>query len=289
MKSNSIGPLNPTNIIDKVAKVSWPFIIGFLLFGFSLLGLTDWLKSPISFLFDPIEYYGNSAATSIKNIGNLVISISTLHKDNNDLEVENAKLLSENELYEILYQENLALKQELNFGSENSNKIEGTVLNYDTAGYLTVNIGSDEGIKKDQIVTLGNIYIGRVAQVLKGQSKIRLPNNPDSILEVGVGRSFELTSSVEELKNDYTQILKKIIHGVMEGSSEGIKILNITNKSDVKVGDYVVVNDEKVGEILIVGIVSEVSTDPTLPEKVVFLSPIINYEELTYLFIEKND
>lgn len=55
--------------------------------------------------------------------------------------------------------------------------------------------------------------------------------------------------------------------------------------SGVENGDTVVVNDSKVGENLIVGTVVGLSEDPATTTKTGYVSPAVDYYDLTNLFI----
>jgi cell shape-determining protein MreC len=76
---------------------------------------------------------------------------------------------------------------------------------------------------------------------------------------------------------------------VVSGSSDGIRIENIGMNSGVENGDIVVVNDSKVGENLVLGTVVGLSEDPATTTRTGYVSPAVDYYDLTNVFIRIDD
>jgi len=251
----------------------------------SLVGAFNWLKTPLLFAFEPFYYYGNKTGIDTKEVFTFLGEVGDLKRKNENLYQENLLLVSENILYQTLEQENVALIEQLNLGSTENKIVEAGVTYFDPSGYLLINMGREEGIKEGDIVSIGNIYIGRVVQVSLGISKIRTPLSSESILQVEITKKVSAEDNVKQLSSTIDRIQKDIVHSVIKGSALGIVAEDIKLGEDVKIGDYVIVNDEKVGRFLIAGQLEEIINDPTQPELSAFVRPLINYEELTFVFV----
>jgi len=252
---------------------------------FSLFGAFDWLRTSFVFTFEPFYYYGNRIGNSTKEAFKFFGEIGHLKEKNDELYQDNILMISENALYKTLEQENIVLKEELNLGDITKKKLEAGVTYFDPSGYLLINMGTQDGVDEGDIVSIGNLYIGRVVQSSFGVSKIRTALSSDSILQVEITRKVSIEDNLEQLSSTFDQIQKNIVHSVIKGSARGIIAEDIKLGADIKSGDYVIVNDEKVGDFLIIGQLEEISDDPTQPELSASVHPIINYEELTYVFI----
>jgi len=73
--------------------------------------------------------------------------------------------------------------------------------------------------------------------------------------------------------------------GVMNGSVEGIKVETITMNSDVSDGDIVFVTDSSVGEMLVLGYVVGLSSNPASISRTCFVSTIVDYDTLSKVFV----
>lgn len=208
-----------------------------------------------------------------------------MQSENSRLKEENAQLIAENSLFQNLQQEYLALQSETKLGNKENKKYEALITNFDPSGYLVVNLGYADGIKEDDIAVLGSIYVGRVVQVERNFSKIRTPLSQNSVLQIEVSPMFLENDSQEQLALTYQSVNKDVVHGVMSGTPNGIIVEDVLQRALVKRGDSVIVNDSKIGMLLMIGSVSEIDTDVAKADKQLSIDPVINYEELTYIYI----
>ncbi|GAB4164009.1 MAG: hypothetical protein Fur003_6390 [Candidatus Dojkabacteria bacterium] len=256
----------------------------------NLIRLTALLTPVLYFIFVPATYLGNKSGTYVKNIGETIREIRDLRNANNKLRMENYELKAQSELIDQLLQRNISLEKELLLGNKKMKKVEAEVIKYDPSGYLTLNLGSEDGVQKEDVVVLGNLYIGRVVQVQPSSSKVILPINVSSVLEVDIHKNKEYESkNLTEIQKLYTTPERKGVRGATRGVSSGIMIENIAKTSKVAKDDIVIINDLKVGQLLLLGKLGEVDNDPTKTEASAEVKTIVNYEELTYLFIYLND
>jgi rod shape-determining protein MreC len=270
---------------NGLSNNQWIAIITVIVITSSLIGVLNIVKTPLLFVFEPFYYYGNQVGSNVRDTFSFLGEIGDLKSENENLTQENILLISENALYLNLKQENIALQKELELGDISVEKVEASVTSFDPSGYLLLNVGSKEKIKEGDVVSLGNTYIGRVVQVSYGVSKVRTALSSDSILQIEITRKVSIEDNVEELGSTFDRIQKEIVHSVIKGTALGIIAEDIKLGEDVKEGDYAIVNDEKVGAFLVVGQLEDITDDPTQPDLSAYVKPIVNYEELTYVFV----
>jgi rod shape-determining protein MreC len=270
---------------NGLSNNQWIAIITVIVIISSLIGVLNIVKTPLLFVFEPFYYYGNQMGSNVRDTFSFLGEIGDLKSENENLTQENILLTSENALYLNLKQENIALQKELELGDISVEKVEASVTSFDPSGYLLLNVGSKENIKEGDVVSLGNTYIGRVVQISYGVSKVRTALSSDSILQIEITRKVSIEDNVEELGSTFDRIQKEIVHSVIKGTALGIIAEDIKLGEDVKEGDYAIVNDEKVGAFLVVGQLEDITDDPTQPDLSAYVKPIVNYEELTYVFV----
>ena len=111
---------------------------------------------------------------------------------------------------------------------------------------------------------------------------VKLPISNSSYLQVVILKTKEGQDFGEYLKS---KVLSK---GVLNGTSKGIVIENISVNSSVEDGDIVFINDSKVSDFLVLGYVVGVTNNPASTSRTCFVSPIIDYDQLTKVFIKTN-
>jgi cell shape-determining protein MreC len=130
-----------------------------------------------------------------------------------------------------------------------------------------------DDVRKGDIAVLGEAFVGIVVETGQYNSKIRLPISKSSFLEAYILPSNSGSSQ------------KILSRAVVSGSSDGIRIENIGMNSGVENGDIVIVNDEKVGDNLVLGTVVGLSEDPATTTRTGYVSPAIDYFDLINIFL----
>lgn len=263
----------------KFTKMMGLFITAFVLVILNLNVLDPLVSKSISFLFSPIIYTSSSFGDKVEQNITSLVGFLKLSKENNELKVENSILKAENLSITLLIEENASLRKELDLGNREAALIKAEVMKVNEIGdldSLTINLGEKDGVKEGDVAKLGNQYIGIVSKVNETTSRIKLPNNSGSFLEVEIIRK----------EKDNTKIKGS---GVAIGSLYEIIIENILNESDVEIGDPVILVDERIGDLLLLGTIQEVLDDPTATGKKARVKSLIDYRELSYLFIERQN
>ncbi len=255
------------------------FSIVLVLLGQTALG--DRIKYPFSYIFSPIHVYGSNVGKGVNNWKEALIDASSYIKEFNDMKEEIARLKVENSEKLLDYNEYLSLKEQSTFVVNEGKYIQAKIISNNMEGSILINIGKENGVEIGDIVILGRVYIGMISDVSLYSSRVRLPLNPSSSFEVIV-----LPNSVDLNKENRIDSMVKST-GVVIGKSDNILIENMGINSEVKDGDFVLIRDSRVGDILVLGTLLGVSNNPASTNKSGFVSPIFDYGNILNVYILK--
>lgn len=255
------------------------FSIVLVLLGQTVLG--DRIKYPFSYIFSPIHVYGSNAGKRVYNWKEALIDASSYIDEFNDMKEEIAKLKVENSEKLLDYDEYLSLKEQSAFIIDEGKYIQAKIISNTEEDSILINVGKDEGIEVGDVVILGRVYIGMVSDVTLYSSRVRLPLNPSSSFEAVV-----LPGSIDLNKENRIDSLVKSI-GVVIGKSDNILIENLGINADVKDGDFVLIRDSRVGDVLVLGTLVGVSNNPASTSKSGFVSPIFDYGNILNVYVLK--
>jgi rod shape-determining protein MreC len=263
---------------SKEENKSWissllAFVLSILLLFLSSIGWLNWAKDSISFVLDPIYTTSSSWSRNIKEFSNTLFNISDFRHQYNQMKIDIAQLEINNLAYTELKNENNDLKKQLELKDSSDTYIQAKVLDHIESDYLLVNVGLQDDVRKGDIAVLGEAFVGIVVETGQYNSKIRLPISKSSFLEAYILPSNSGSSQ------------KILSRAVVSGSSDGIRIENIGMNSGVENGDIVIVNDEKVGDNLVLGTVVGLSEDPATTTRTGYVSPAIDYFDLINIFL----
>lgn len=263
------------------------FTIIVILFGGILLSLdeanvTNFIRYPISYSMEPIFMTGEGLGKGISSYFKNFVNLRDIVEENERLKVQ----IAENEIGDASYLEILAenelLKKQLGLKNKDREYVMGNVLKSDSIDYLLIDEGTKSGIQVGDVAVVGNFFVGVVEYADELGSRIKLPTNNNSYLGVSILKYDESKALDGYLKN------KVISRGVMNGSAEGIKIENITMNSDVNDGDIIFVNDSSVRDMLVLGYVVGLSSNPASISRTCFVSTIVDYDTLSKVFVRIN-
>lgn len=139
-------------------------------------------------VFRPALYFINGAGTKISSLASYFSSKKSLYMENENLKWKLYQQEAKMANYDSVMDENLKLKEILLRGGERGDLMLANILSkpdqslYDT---FIVDVGSRHGISSRQrVFALGNIPIGRVAEVYYNSAKVVLYSSPGE--ETGV-------------------------------------------------------------------------------------------------------
>ncbi len=192
-------------LLDRKVKRKKFFNIALLLvlviiFFYFRSGIFSGLSYTSHKIFRPVLVVGSNIGGKIKSAGSFFTSKSSLYREIEDLRLS----LNENEReianYDSVLAENSSLKEVLGRKNEKTAMVLGAILSkpnlspYDT---LVIDVGNDKGLLKgDLVFALGNVPIGRVAEVLASSSKVVLFSSSGEKTQVVLGNKnifFEAT------------------------------------------------------------------------------------------------
>jgi cell shape-determining protein MreC len=270
---------------SPIQKNEKTWIIPFTFLGMSLflivlshLSALNFLRSGISFVVEPISYASSEAGNSVKSYFSTFSKFSEFNVDYNLMKEEILRLEIENSDYSRLLEENEALKTQIDLGNLDNEYLMTKIVSGGDTDSLKINMGSEDDVEIGDVVSVGNMFVGIVESVdLKG-SYVRLPSNTSSNLKVII-----LDQKSEDLKD--AKVLSK---AVVSGTAEGIKVENILMNADIENGDIVVINDERVGEYLILGYLVNLSDNPATTSRYGYVSTLVDYDDLMTVFVKLN-
>ena len=242
------------------------FVVIFLILVYFRSGIWSGLSRASGIIFRPVLVLGNTVGGKFANSGAYFLSKDSLSRGNENIK---SKLL-ENEAkmsnYGALLDENISLKEILGRIGDKKDLTLSAILSkpnqslYDT---LIIDAGANVGVKKgDMVLALGDVPLGKVAEVLQNSSKVILFTNPGEKTQVVVGNGV------------FMQVV-----GRGGGNFEMILPRDFT----VAKGDQVVLPGIMPR---VLGIVETIISDPRDPfQKALLVSPV-NIQEIKFVQVE---
>lgn len=258
-------------------------IILLIIFSFTLK--EDRKLNPVeSFLRDTLSYAEKIVTYPFSYITTKTREYNKL-KDVNE---ENDILETSLDRIDAIETENVELRRQID-ALKNELNIDYTLTDYEylnatvtsrSVGYwyntITINKGSYNGIKKDMVVINGKGLIGRVIKTSTFTSDVRLITTSDTNNKISVHIS----------NGDYD------LYGLINSydyNDNYLEVEGISNTKDVRVGDYVYTSG--LGGIfpsgILVGTVSEISTDSYDLAKIIKVKPSSDFTDINYVSILK--
>jgi len=220
-----------------------------------------------SAIFRPVQILGNGIGEKLSNMGAYFYSKSSLFLENQDLKSKLSEQEARMSNYNSVLDENLKIKEMLGRKQEKADMILAGILSrpnkspYDT---LIIDIGTKNGIMVGQkVFALGNVPIGRVAEVYLYTSKVILYSNPGETTEVIISGEDTFMQMIGRGGGNFEMILPRDF--VLEKGTEVVLPGIIP---------------------YIVGTVQTIISDPRDSFQKALLSSPVNIQELKFVEIE---
>lgn len=277
------------SLVEKSSRIPKDFLLlalAITIVSVNIIFAPEVVPHTISYLGFPFMKSGVFVGQAIDDSVEAFFSIPYIRAQNAVLQIEAAKLEAENSKLQILLEENAALRKEVEVGSREDKLLEAHVLASDIGvnDSLIIDVGSRNGVKKGDVVRIGSIYIGYIGSVSELTSKVILPNNETSSLEVLLLDNPGLGKEIDTLKSEYSN-KNDVARGIVVGDNSTVRVENISRNDNVQTGFAVVVNDPKIEQLLFVGTVTEVIDDPAAPTREAKIRPLLMYDNINYLFV----
>ncbi|HOV29506.1 MAG TPA: rod shape-determining protein MreC [Candidatus Dojkabacteria bacterium] len=259
--------------------ISVSILAGIIFVLLDSIGLVTSLRNGISYVFEPLAYNGAEIGTGVRRYFQNFVKMGEFMEDYNNLKIDMYEKDINNSYYLILKEENDSLKKQLNLSDISKKYVTCKVLGRNDSEYIKINAGSDDGVKQDNVVSIGNVYVGQVIKSDKTGSLVKLP--------LSKGNNFEAIITQPGVENAVISSEPPILSkAVVIGTGNGIKVENMSADANVKEGDVVVLNDEKIGNYLVLGYLVGLSDNPANTSKTGYVNPLINYDNLITVFVE---
>jgi cell shape-determining protein MreC len=254
--------------IAKKKKLIKNFIFLLIFLLLAGLGVFSYFRGFFYFIGRPIWKTEKVISEGIDNSGYIFKSKSSVYKENDNLLRENADLKISMIDYQILKNENLALKELFNRTTENKNLILSNILtkpNYSPYDTLIIDIGSNLNISVGDIVYGGSTSpIGVIDAVYDKTSLVTLYSNPGKVTQAMIEGT---NTSVELVGRGGGNFEMTIPIDLPYTNGTFVYLPNIESK--------------------IVATIEDVISSPNDPVKKVLLSSPINVQNLKWVFVEK--
>ena len=159
-------------------------IVGVLLLGLERTGLFGGLEGRLQTTFNRLQLAFYASSRQVTTSWATVLQIGNLRSRNASLEERLALLEAENGRLKKLEEENQTLKEQLGVNPEAKHDLKAAaVLGYTLAtsrGFINIDQGEKDGVKKGDVVVLKDIFIGKVESLKDKSSLVKLLTDPES-------------------------------------------------------------------------------------------------------------
>lgn len=243
------------------------------------IGVLNNFRNVISFLFEPVYANATGIGTNVRNSVRIIVKISELQKDYNELKISSYESDINNSYYKLLEEENEALRMQISLGNKENEYLVAKVLGSSGGSdSLNIAVGTNDGVAINDVVSLGNMYVGQVANADSNGSLVRLASSRNSNFEV-------IITSVGVENGSISESPLVLSRGVASGTADGIRVENISTTADITDGCVVVINDAKVGDYLVLGYLVGLTNNPAETSRSGYVSTIIDYDDLKSVFV----
>jgi len=266
-------------------KLKWVLLfvgITLLTISTNFLPVGDFLRNSIGYFVEPISYWMNNGANDVKNFFGSFVYFNQMRDENNNLTVENANLKSQLATLQSVYDENAFIKSEIAYQQSfqqgeikivEAQSIGGGI--YSGGDFILINKGRLDGISEGMVVRSGEIFLGITFEVSDKLSKVMLPESKNSKLEVSICK----TPAIDTIQTD-------CVKGLMVGSISGVKVENIATNAPVLQGDYILVDDAKVGKLLLSGTLGNITSKPGDSYQQAEVQLPLSYNDIRWVVVE---
>lgn len=139
---------------------------------------------------------------------------------------------------------------------------------YDYYNYITIYKGSNDKINEDMVVVNNFGLVGVISQVDKNNSRVRLITSNESNISVKINESY----------------------GILKVSNGSLIVSDLSNYDNISVGDKIYTSGigNLIGDIYI-GEVSNISLNSTNIEKIITVTPAVDFDNLKYIAVISYD
>ena len=220
--------------------------LGLLFQGMRQASIGDIGYSVLSYLkYGLIDY----PLTSIKNFASDFSNLWKVQEENDYLKEQLSMTENYQALYENAQREKRELQELLNMNESLSdfNIISATVIGRDVSYWndqITLNVGSNDGIREDMIVVNSQGVVGKVHKVQDSTCIVKLLTCEDKSNKVAVRINFQNEDTGEDAQSEETDSASRAesVEGILESydADEGAYVVSLLDEQEVEEGMRVV-------------------------------------------------
>ncbi|RLC34943.1 MAG: rod shape-determining protein MreC [Candidatus Nealsonbacteria bacterium] len=238
-----------------------------------ILSLNFFSKEARSFFYaisSPVQKTFWGAGNGISDFFSGIFSGESLKRENEELKLENQKLLAEKAFLNKVTEENELLRQALGIGLAEEFQLGfASVVSKLADEAVLIDKGAEDGFSENMpVITAENVLVGKIDKVYKKFSRVALISQKENSFDV--------------------EISGKNIKGLIRGKGSSEIFLDLVSKDkELKKGDLVVSSSfgGTYPEGLLVGTVKEVINSDVQPFQQAEVSPFLDLRELKNVFI----
>lgn len=251
----------------KVSRIAAIVLVAIILIYFSS-SIFHGLSAGAQAIFRPVIILGGNIKETISSASTVFRSKQSLFNDNVDLKMELDKQSTFVANYNSILDENNKLKEILGRKSEKMDLILAGILakpNHSLYGALSIDAGVNQGVAVGaRVFALGNVPIGRVAEIFPNYSKIILYSNPGEKTDVVINGKDVFLQAVGRGGGNFELVLPRDL--TIEKGTE-VDLPGVTP--------------------YILGTVQTIISDPRDAFQKALLTSPVNVQELNFLEVEK--
>ena len=262
--------------ISKKSKFSFltiGLIVFFILFIIIIENYFSFLQKGLSL----IQNNYNQAASSTINIFSNINYLENIISENNNIKIDNVKLIQENIALKNLESENQQLRKLLNYTEENQDTKFTTASIYasstlNISDIISLDQGQNNNIKIDDPVIFNNIYLGKIIEVSPNISKAQLITSPQHSI---VGQISEINTT-----------------GIIKGQiGYGLVMEDIPPDAKLAIGQIVTTSyfDPQIPANLLIGKISEIKHNDQDIFQTAYLEPLFDIKDIRFVLIRNNE
>jgi rod shape-determining protein MreC len=262
---------------NKEQILKYGAVIGLLVFLY-FIGLARPVANIISQISGPFLANLHSLSSVWRGSGNGNLTKEELATENEELKKEINSLLKENARLKAVAEENIKLRQSLNFFEKNNYHYllgrvisRGELVNFSSrAEEIIVNRGARDGVVPGLVVLDSEgIVVGKVAAVKEATAKVYLTTSRQCKLAATISGQSQ-TSGITEGELGLT-----------------IKMNFIPQEKEIRVGDIVVTSglEQYIPAGLVIGRITEINKESSELWQTANLTPLADFNQLTIISI----
>ncbi len=240
------------SFFEKTTKLAVVFfVVFFITIIWNPYSIFSGFRNVLFTITYPIQETLSISANKIFYFTETISHIGSLKKENEDLIIKNTYLTAENAKLKDALRENEILRKEIGLlPKKKFNTTTAYIIGknlYGNNGWLLINKGSIDGIKKDMpIIVSGNVLVGKVSEVFLHNSKVKVVSNSDISISAttaetgamgivgskyGLGTVLDMVAQTDYLKKGDSVITSEISQNIPQGLLIG-KIQEIYPSND---------------------------------------------------------